>query len=408
MVVVGAGPAGAATALALCRAGLRVHLVEARPAASRRWRGEALMPSGLEALDRLGMLPLAASVPHRALSSWCMLLDRQVLFDAPEPLGSRRPCTLVEQTALLAALRQAAEGQAAAGRGPLHWHDGQNVVGLLQEQGRTWGVELGDGQRLRADLVIGCDGRDSRLRRWANLPLTQEPSPLQLLWFDLDTPACAPLQPWLAGRFVTVLARSGSFALFSSAADRLQLGWLRQPGQKPTPPAGGWPRRWARSLPAAAAAPLLALDPTSIGEPVPLAVRVGLAAQWHRPGLLLLGDAVHPMSPLRAQGISMALRDAVVAAALLAPVLTSGDAGHIDGALPSVAIARLGEIRTIQRLQRQEAGRGELLRHQDLVRGWLGLNRSWTGPLLQRHWSGQQRRLRDGVEPLPAEVAMMG
>ncbi|MEB3266738.1 MAG: FAD-dependent monooxygenase [Cyanobacteriota bacterium] len=401
MVVVGAGPAGAAAALALARCGQRVHLVEARPHAPRRWRGEALMPSGLAALDQLGLLPLAADVPQRALRSWAMLLDGQLLFDAPEPLGSPQPCTLVEQTALLTTLRQAAQHGVMAEQGTCQWHAGQAVSQLLEHQGRICGVELADGHRIPADLVIGCDGRDSRLRQWTQLPLEREPSPLQLGWFDLDLPALAPLHSWLAGRFVTVLAQEGSFALFGSATDRLQLGWLHPPGRPPAPPPGGWPELWARCLPASAAAPLRALAGATIPEPVPLAVRVGLAPQWHRPGLLLLGDAVHPMSPLRAQGISMALRDAVVAANLLAPALASGNANQIDAALPTVAAARLEEIRTVQRLQRLEAARGELLRQRPLLRRWLGLNRSWAGPLAQRHWIHQQRQLRDGVLPLP-------
>lgn len=396
MVVVGAGPAGAAITLALSRAGQQVHLVEARPTAPRRWRGEALMPSGMEALDQLGVLPLNAEVPRRKLNSWCMVLDREVLFDAPEPMGSRHPCTLVSQDALVATLRQSA---------PHHWHGSQSVVRLLQEGGRICGVELSGGTRIQADLVIGCDGRDSRLRRWAELPLIDEPSPLHLLWFDLDPAASEPLRAWLAGRFVTVLADTGSFALFGSANDRLQLGWLRQPGEPLSPPPGGWPRLWAEGLPETAAAALRSVEPSAIPNPVPLGVRVGLARRWHRPGLLLLGDAVHPMSPLRAQGISMALRDAVVAAARLSAALRCGSASAIDAALPTVAATRLEEIHTIQRLQRQEAGRGELLRHRTLLRRWLGLNRHWAGPLVQRYWSHQQRRLRDGVMPLPPRPA---
>jgi len=65
--VVGAGPAGCAISLLLARAGIAVTLVEAEPGLSSPFRGEALMPSGFEALDRLGLPSLPAAVPQRSL-----------------------------------------------------------------------------------------------------------------------------------------------------------------------------------------------------------------------------------------------------------------------------------------------------------------------------------------------------
>jgi 2-polyprenyl-6-methoxyphenol hydroxylase-like FAD-dependent oxidoreductase len=143
-----------------------------------------------------------------------------------------------------------------------------------------------------------------------------------------------------------------------------------------------------------------------------LAVRSGLAPRWQRPGLLLLGDAAHPMSPLRAQGLNMALRDALVAAERLLPVLgTSGAAAEeppqrrerlqqLDQALVAIAEARLPEIRAMQALQRQELGRGELLRQQPWLRRLLAATASVSGPLLSRRWLAGQPTLRTGL-PLP-------
>ena len=53
-------------------------------------------------------------------------------------------------------------------------------------------------------------------------------------------------------------------------------------------------------------------------------VRVGRVARWGAPGVLVLGDAAHPMSPVGGQGINMALRDAIVAANHLLPALGRG------------------------------------------------------------------------------------
>jgi hypothetical protein len=162
--------------------------------------------------------------------------------------------------------------------------------------------------------------------------------------------------------------------------------------------------------------------------------------------LLLLGDAAHPMSPLRAQGLNMALRDALVAAELLLPVLCGEGGGGGDGlpstdadlmgadpvgtgkaaphpppaparaaeeppqrseflqqldqALVAIAEARLPEIRAVQALQRQELGRGELLRRQAWLRRLLAATASVSGPLLSRRWQAGQPTLRTGL-PLP-------
>ena len=46
--------------------------------------------------------------------------------------------------------------------------------------------------------------------------------------------------------------------------------------------------------------------------------------QWHRPGLLCIGDAAHAMSPVGGVGINLAVQDAVAAANILAEPLRAG------------------------------------------------------------------------------------
>ena len=74
--------------------------------------------------------------------------------------------------------------------------------------------------------------------------------------------------------------------------------------------------------------------------------------RWTAPGLLLLGDAAHPMSPVGGQGINIALRDALVAANHLRPVLVDGGSpAAIDAAARAIQAERLAEVTTIQRAQ---------------------------------------------------------
>jgi 2-polyprenyl-6-methoxyphenol hydroxylase-like FAD-dependent oxidoreductase len=94
----------------------------------------------------------------------------------------------------------------------------------------------------------------------------------------------------------------------------------------------------------------------AVSKTVLLDVIVGRLACWTKPGLLLLGDAAHPMSPIGGQGLNVALRDALVAANHLCPVLTSGGSqAAIDAAAQRVAEERMPEIVALQEHQDRQA-----------------------------------------------------
>jgi 2-polyprenyl-6-methoxyphenol hydroxylase-like FAD-dependent oxidoreductase len=111
------------------------------------------------------------------------------------------------------------------------------------------------------------------------------------------------------------------------------------------------------------------------------------------------------MSPVRAQGINMALRDAWVASQHLIPVLQALNQPQNqlqqDSALAAIEQARRSEIQTLQALQAQEAQRGELLRHNALLRCALATSAPWVGGPLGHHWSQLQKPLREGLATLP-------
>jgi 2-polyprenyl-6-methoxyphenol hydroxylase-like FAD-dependent oxidoreductase len=80
-----------------------------------------------------------------------------------------------------------------------------------------------------------------------------------------------------------------------------------------------------------------------------LAVTTGRVTHWHRPGLLLIGDAAHIMSPVGGVGINYAIQDAVAAANLLTEPLRNGSL--TDAHLAAVQARREWPTRMIQGVQ---------------------------------------------------------
>ena len=118
VVIAGAGPTGLALALLLARSGIEVTLLEARNNLGGLFRGEALMPSGLEALQHLGLWPLPASVIHRPLAGWSFWLEQRPWFQVQEPMQQGPACTLVDPCSLVHALAELLHNACAVR--PLH------------------------------------------------------------------------------------------------------------------------------------------------------------------------------------------------------------------------------------------------------------------------------------------------
>jgi 2-polyprenyl-6-methoxyphenol hydroxylase-like FAD-dependent oxidoreductase len=396
VIIVGAGPTGATLALLLVQRGITVKLVEASRNFQRVFRGEGLMPSGLDALVQMGLAPLLDSIPNRALDAWEFWVEGRSLFRANEPLEpGGQPCTLVSQPALLEALIQAASRHAN-----FEFVQGAPVQKLLWQEQRVCGVSLSGNCSIAADLIIGADGRNSVVRQQANLPLTQGSKSFDILWFKLaDSPQFAA-----ENVFYSILQDQQGFGLFRSSEGNLQVGWGLQAKDLTD-----WKQvDWAKKL-ALASPPWLAdhfqTYADTIERPVLLSVVVGYCPNWSVPGMLLLGDAAHPMSPIRAQGINMALRDVIVATNYLVPVLQENlSQATIDAALPQIQAERSPEILRVQQLQAQEAAQGQKLTNSALLR-WVV---SRFSPLLRQpvrqSWLNRQHQLRQGVTDVKLRV----
>lgn len=389
VVIVGAGPTGAALALLLVKRGITVTLVEAAKDAYRVFRGEGLMPSGLDAIAQMGLSTMLESVPHRQIDAWEFVVGDRQLFRVDEPMGSNRPCTLVSQPPLLETLISEAQ---------LHpefeFIRGVPVKDLLYSDDRIAGVKLGDGREIPAALVIGADGRNSVVRQRAELELVKQQNSVDVLWFKL-----AAHPRFVADNvFYAILNGGSAFSIFHGAeSGKLHLGWVLPAGDKTDWKHTDWAETFASLSPAWMAEHFRNCADT-IESPMRLSVVVGRCPRWHRPGIILLGDAAHPMSPLRAQGINMAFRDVIVAANHLVPLLKAGaNCEDIDLALSRIQAEREPEIIRAQQLQAQEAGKGEQLRKNGLLRLLMMQAAPFLGEKIKQFWVKGQYELRQGV-----------
>jgi 2-polyprenyl-6-methoxyphenol hydroxylase-like FAD-dependent oxidoreductase len=395
IVVVGAGPAGLTLAMLLAQRGITVKLIEVSRTFRRTFRGEALMPSGLDAIAQMGLADLVKQVPHRSLDAWEFYIEKRPIFRVDEPMvtGSRS-CTLISQPAFLEAVLERASQYSN-----FELIQGTGIRELWWQEGRVAGVKLSDGQTIAADLVIGADGRNSVVRQQADLSLEQEPQSFDILWFKL------PSSPHFAKEnvFYSILCGQDGFGVFQGSEGNLQVGWSLHRDE-----AIEWQQvNWSEKL-AAASPDWLAShfrqQAESIDRPLLLSIMVGRCPQWYKPGLLLLGDAVHPMSPIRAQGINMALRDVIVAVNHLVPPLQHGDLSAIDRVLAHIQAEREPEIIQIQKLQRVEVGQAELLRNYSVLRYGVSRLAPLVRSRVRRSWLDRQIQLRRGLEEVVLRV----
>jgi 2-polyprenyl-6-methoxyphenol hydroxylase-like FAD-dependent oxidoreductase len=404
VIIIGAGPTGLTLAMLLAQRGIAVKLIEASRSFRRIFRGEALMPSGLEAIEQMGLSDVVTKIPHRAIDAWEFYIENRPIFRVNEPMESGgQPCTLISQPALLeAVLEKATECE------NFELIQGTAVRDLLRQNERVSGVRLSDGQEIVADLVIGADGRNSIVRQQAQLELKQDAQSFDILWFKLPTSPA-----WQTENvFYSVLRGQNAFGVFQGSEGSLQVGWSFERDNSISSREGSandWQKfDWAEKM-AAAAPDWLAnhflAHKDEIDRPLLLSIVVGRCPQWHVPGLLLLGDAAHPMSPIRAQGINMALRDVIVATNHLVPVLQQpANLVAIDLALAQIQAEREPEIIEIQRLQKAEVAQAELMHNYPILRHVVSRLAPVIGSRIRKSWLDRQLQLRQGFTQVSLKI----
>jgi 2-polyprenyl-6-methoxyphenol hydroxylase-like FAD-dependent oxidoreductase len=335
--VVGAGPAGAVLSLLLARAGVPVVLLETHADFDRDFRGDSLHPAIMRVLDEVGLADRLLELPHRKIRRATLPADPPLSIDFSR-LPTRFPyIVLMPQAQFLEFVTS------EAARNPAFTLLMRaSARELLVEHGQVRGVRYQgrDGRHeVRAALTVGADGRSSRLRRLSRLPVKNYGSPIDVVWFRLPR---VPADP----EGVVGQVGAGRFVLMADRGDQWQLGMVI--------PKGSYPKFRAEGLgtvrsSVAAAAPWLGERTAALrdwNQIAVLSVQADLLRRWWRPGLLLIGDAAHAMSPVAGNGINYAIADAVAAANRLAAPLAHGHVSDRD--LAAVQRRRFGPARLTQ------------------------------------------------------------
>jgi geranylgeranyl reductase family protein len=320
VVVVGAGPAGTATAILLAERGFAVTLLDKAAFPRPKICGEYLSPEAARVLDRLGVLKAVDGAGAQPLRGMRITAPDGTVLDGTYPTGGRwrgyRDHALaIRRTVLDRILLERARTL------PVDVRERHRVTGLIRAGGAVGGVtaEPADGAPvdLRSRLVVGADGRASvvaralglvRPHRLKRLALIRHVSGVEGLGdrgeIYVDPPDYCILNPVAPGivnlGLVVPLAHARPFrgrleTFFEARLRQLRRVPARLTGMSP-------------------AGPLMTMGP--------LAYRVGEPAVG---GVMLAGDAAGFYDPFTGEGLYTALRSAEMLAEVASAALESGD-----------------------------------------------------------------------------------
>jgi 2-polyprenyl-6-methoxyphenol hydroxylase-like FAD-dependent oxidoreductase len=384
--VAGGGPAGMMLGFLLARAGVDVLVLEKHADFLRDFRGDTIHPSTLELMRELGLLEEFLKRPHqeaRQLTGWVGDTAVTVADFSHLPTACRFIAFMPQWDFLNFLAEQ-------AGRYPtFRLRMRAEVTGLIEEGERVVGVSATTPEgplEVRADLVVGADGRHSTVRARAGLKVEDLGAPMDVLWMRLSRRPGDPGRP--LGRF-----DRGKVFVMLDRGDYWQCGYVI--------PKGGIDEIRRAGLEAfrrdvAQIAPFLA---DRVGELRDwddvklLTVVVDRLRRWYRPGLLCIGDSAHAMSPIGGVGINLAIQDAVAAANLLSAPLRDGP----------VTTAHLRKVQRRRELPTWLTQRLQVFLQDRVIRRVLGSRRRLSPP-----WPVKLLGWFPFLQRIPARVIGMG
>jgi 2-polyprenyl-6-methoxyphenol hydroxylase-like FAD-dependent oxidoreductase len=340
--IAGGGPAGVMLGFLLARAGISTLVLERHKDFFRDFRGDTIHPSTLQIMHELGLLDAFLKLPHQQIRALRVLVgDTEI-----QVADFRHLPTVCKYIALMPQwdfLNFLAEQGRRYPDFDLHMET--EATDLIVERDRVVGLRAagpGGPFEIRADLVVGADGRHSTMRERAGFAVTNLGAPMDVLWMRMSRHQSDPEQ---TGGFVNY----GHLFVTLNRGDYWQCAFVIRKG--------GYDEVRSRGLDAFRAqivklAPYLADRVEELkdwNDIKLLTVAVDRLTRWWRPGLLCIGDAAHAMSPIGGVGVNLAVQDAVAAANILAAPLREGRLTTSD--LAAVQRRRTLPMKVVQAVQ---------------------------------------------------------
>ena len=307
----------------LARAGVDAVVLEKHADFLRDFRGDTIHPSTLEIMHELGLLDEFLERPHQEVSRLGGQIGHETVIIADfSHLPTRcKFIAFMPQWDFLDFIAEHARRYST-----FHLKMQAEVTDLLEEEGRVVGVraETPEGPLdIRAELLVGADGRSSLVRQRAGLEVREFGVPIDVLWFRISQ------RPEDGGQTLGRIV-DGKIMVMLNREDYWQCGFVI--------PKGEFEKIKQRGLRAfrddiATIAPFVRDRVQELREWNDiklLTVKVGRLRKWYRTGLLCIGDAAHAMSPIGGVGINLAIQDAVAAANILAAPLMRGQISASD------------------------------------------------------------------------------
>jgi 2-polyprenyl-6-methoxyphenol hydroxylase-like FAD-dependent oxidoreductase len=340
--IAGGGPAGIMLGFLLARAGVSVTVLEKHKDFLRDFRGDTIHPSTLQVMHELGLLEALLKRPHDEVRNLRVVIgDTEIrMADFSHLPTVCKFVALMPQWDFLDFLAEQGKRYPT-----FDLRMATETTDLIAEDDRIAGLRATGPEGpldIRADLVIGGDGRHSIVRDRAGFEVTSLGAPMDVLWMRLSR---RPGDPEQTGGFINY----GRMMVALNRRDYWQCAFVIRKG--------GYDEVRSRGLDTFRAeivrlAPYLSDRVAELrdwGDIKLLTVAVDRLTQWWRPGLLCIGDAAHAMSPIGGVGINLAVQDAIAAANILTAPLREGrvTADH----LAAVQRRRTFPMKVIQKMQ---------------------------------------------------------
>lgn len=340
--IAGGGPAGMMLGVLLARAGVEVVVLEKHKDFLRDFRGDTIHPSTLEVMHELGVLDEFLRRPHQEVRQLTGQVENEALVLADFSFLSTK-CKFIAFMPQWDFLDFLAD----LGRTfpTFHIRMQTEATDLLREGNRVTGVKTLCGDQvgeIYADLVVGADGRSSKLRDQSGLTVVPMGAPIDVLWFRLSRKSVDGGQT--LGRI-----RAGKMMVMLNREEYWQCAFVIPKGEFAAIQQRGL-EAFRKEL--EIVAPVVSDRTTELtdwSDIKLLTVIVDRLEQWQQPGLLFIGDAAHAMSPIGGVGINLAIQDAVAAANLLAAPLRSSSLSERH--VRRVQRRRMFPTRLTQRMQ---------------------------------------------------------